>query len=116
MLRKLIPSLNSVRFYSKAQQLVAVGEVEKQEFFLDSENCIAVDENDVNTGKISKRNCHKLDENSNIKLHRAFSVFLFNKQGEMLLQKRSNHKVSEITMKVVNKDESMTSDEQCGTI
>lgn len=103
MLRKLIPTLNSVRFYSKAQQMVALGEVEKQEFFLDTENCIAVDENDSSTGKISKRNCHKLDEDANIKLHRAFSVFLFNKKGEMLLQKRSNHKVSEISMKVVNK-------------
>lgn len=56
------------------------------------ENCILVDANDKPIGSASKRDCHKVD-GDDIRLHRAFSVFLFNKDGDMLLQKRSNHKV-----------------------
>jgi isopentenyl-diphosphate delta-isomerase len=69
-------------------------ESDKQELFLDKENCILVDGDDKKIGVSSKRDCHKVDVNDQIKLHRAFSVFLFNKKGEMLLQKRSNHKVN----------------------
>lgn len=102
MLKNIIPLINSTksRLHSGIHQLVKVSESEKQEFFLDKENCIEVDKNDVQIGKISKRNCHKVDENGDIKLHRAFSVFLFNKMGEMLIQKRSGHKVR----RNVNKD------------
>lgn len=76
-----------------SHNLAEAVESEKQELFLDRENCILVDENDKNIGFASKRDCHKVEHNG-IRLHRAFSVFLFNKNGEMLLQKRSNHKVS----------------------
>lgn len=58
------------------------------------ENCILVDENDKSLGLSSKRDCHRVGTNGHIKLHRAFSVFLFNKAGDMLIQKRSSHKVS----------------------
>jgi isopentenyldiphosphate isomerase len=78
--------------FRSAHKLAESLESEKQELFLDKENCILVDENDKNVGFASKRDCHKVHGND-IKLHRAFSVFLFNKQGDMLLQKRSNHKV-----------------------
>lgn len=57
------------------------------------ENCILVDTNDRAIGSASKRDCHKV-EGDEIRLHRAFSVFLFNKDGDMLLQKRSSHKVN----------------------
>lgn len=57
------------------------------------ENCILVDANDKPIGSASKRDCHKV-EGDEIRLHRAFSVFLFNEDGDMLLQKRSNHKVT----------------------
>ena len=75
-----------------AHKLAKEIESEKQELFLDKENCILVDKNDRNIGFATKRDCHKVNDNE-IKLHRAFSVFLFNKNGEMLLQKRSSHKV-----------------------
>lgn len=68
-------------------------ELEKQETSFDKENCILVDENDRNIGSASKRDCHRVDGND-IKLHRAFSVFLFNKDGDMLIQKRSSLKVN----------------------
>jgi len=79
--------------YSFAHKLEETVESEKQELFLDSENCILVDKNDKNIGSASKRDCHKV-EDDNIRLHRAFSVFLFNKSGDMLLQKRSSHKIT----------------------
>lgn len=58
-----------------------------------AENCILVDEHDRAIGQSTKRDCHRVDENGHIKLHRAFSVFLFNSNGDMLIQKRSSHKV-----------------------
>lgn len=78
--------------YSFAHKLAESLETEKQELFLDKENCILVDACDQNVGNASKRDCHKV-EGDKIRLHRAFSVFLFNKEGDMLLQKRSSHKV-----------------------
>lgn len=58
-----------------------------------AENCILVDEFDQAIGQSTKRDCHRLDESGRIKLHRAFSVFLFNSMGDMLIQRRSAHKV-----------------------
>jgi len=58
------------------------------------EECILVDQDDKPIGHTSKRICH---QNSNIlagMLHRAFSVFLFNSRGELLLQQRSSAKVT----------------------
>ena len=51
------------------------------------EEIILVDEKDkeVGTGK-------KLKVHQNGKLHRAFSIFIFNSKGELLRQKRSKHK------------------------
>lgn len=51
------------------------------------ENIILVDENDQEIGSIEKLQAHKLGV-----LHRAFSVFIFNKKGELLLQQRANGK------------------------
>ena len=54
------------------------------------ENCILVDENDQIIGKDSKVNCHI----GNGKLHRAFSVLLFNNSNELLIQKRAREKIT----------------------
>ena len=64
-----------------------------QEKYLE-ERCILVNEDDVVVGNETKRTCHL---NVNIEagmLHRAFSVFLFNSKGELLLQKRSDVKIT----------------------
>ncbi|XP_043656306.1 isopentenyl-diphosphate Delta-isomerase 1 [Drosophila teissieri] len=59
------------------------------------EQCILVDANDQAIGASSKADCHRVHpETKDVKLHRAFSVFLFNSQGEMLVQKRSSHKIT----------------------
>jgi isopentenyl-diphosphate delta-isomerase len=51
----------------------------------ESELLILVDQDDQETGRLNKAECH---DGEGI-LHRAFSVFLFNDQGELLLQQRS---------------------------
>ncbi|XP_023660639.1 isopentenyl-diphosphate Delta-isomerase 1-like [Paramormyrops kingsleyae] len=59
-----------------------------------SEMCILIDENDHKIGADTKKNCHL---NSNIEkglLHRAFSVFLFNSEDKLLLQQRSDAKIT----------------------
>lgn len=48
------------------------------------ENVILVDEHDVATGIMEKMEAHQ-----KARLHRAFSVFIFNRQKEMLLQQRA---------------------------
>ena len=55
------------------------------------EACILVDKNDNILGKDTKVNCH-LGEG---KLHRAFSVLLFNSSGKLLIQKRSSEKITD---------------------
>lgn len=54
----------------------------------DSERLILVDENDNEIGTISKADAHDADGT----LHRAFSLFIFNDKGELLLQRRSAEK------------------------
>lgn len=58
------------------------------------ESCILVDEKDKVIGKASKYDCHKVKKDGSIPLHRAFSVFIFNSKNEILLQKRSDMKVT----------------------
>jgi isopentenyl-diphosphate delta-isomerase len=53
------------------------------------EMLILVDENDNEIGYEEKVACH-LGEG---KLHRAFSIFIFNDKNEMLIQKRSDEKM-----------------------
>lgn len=52
------------------------------------EKVVLVDEADNDIGSEEKIKAH---ENGGV-LHRAFSIFIFNDRGEMLLQKRADHK------------------------
>ena len=54
------------------------------------ENCIIVDNNDQIIGKDSKVNCHLYEG----KLHRAFSVLIFNTNNKLLIQKRADQKIT----------------------
>lgn len=54
----------------------------------DAESLILVDAEDRETGYLSKAECH---DGAGL-LHRAFSIFLFNAAGELLLQQRSPSK------------------------
>ena len=53
-------------------------------FDKEEEHIILVDENDTEIGTIGKIEAHRLG-----RLHRAFSVFIFNAAGELLLQRRA---------------------------
>lgn len=48
---------------------------------------VLVNEQDENIGE-----CEKLETHRKGYLHRAFSIFIFNSDGDCLLQKRANHK------------------------
>lgn len=52
-----------------------------------NEKIVLVDENDNEIGSEEKLAAHKLG-----KLHRAFSVFIFNSRGQLILQKRARDK------------------------
>lgn len=54
----------------------------------EAEELILVDEDDREQGRLSKAECH---DGAGI-LHRAFSAFLFNAAGELLLQQRADSK------------------------
>jgi isopentenyl-diphosphate delta-isomerase len=54
---------------------------------MQNEEVILVDENDQPLGTMEKMEAHRKAH-----LHRAFSVFIFNRKGEMLLQQRASHK------------------------
>lgn len=58
------------------------------------EECILIDDNDKRIGSASKKDCHLLENIDKGMLHRAFSVFLFNMKGELLLQQRSDAKIT----------------------
>ncbi|MGY8794658.1 MAG: isopentenyl-diphosphate Delta-isomerase [Woeseiales bacterium] len=54
----------------------------------EDESLILVDAHDNEVGLMSKADCH----DGHGVLHRAFSVFLFNKKGDLLLQQRASGK------------------------
>jgi len=54
---------------------------------LERNKVILVDKNDNPLGEMEKQEAHIQG-----KLHRAFSVFIFNDKGELLLQQRASHK------------------------
>jgi len=54
----------------------------------EDEKLILVDEDDNEIGNLPKDQCHE----GKGQLHRAFSLFIFNESGEVLLQQRSDQK------------------------
>lgn len=96
MLKAITGVRNAVRTLTSSAGRNATPKVAPlQEAALD-EQCILVDKCDKPVGHASKRNCHRINEDKDILLHRAFSVFLFDQKGDLLLQKRSASKVNKI--------------------
>ncbi|XP_058801951.1 isopentenyl-diphosphate Delta-isomerase 1 [Phymastichus coffea] len=58
------------------------------------EKCILVDEFDRPVGEATKKYCHEIAKDGSIPLHRAFSVFIFNKKGDLLVQRRAASKLT----------------------
>lgn len=78
---------------SKASRMCSTGAKELQLQAL-NEKCFLVTPEDKIIGTASKKECHLVQKDGNIPLHRAFSVFLFNTQGQLLLQKRTPEKIT----------------------
>ncbi|KAJ1099819.1 hypothetical protein NDU88_004914 [Pleurodeles waltl] len=68
--------------------------LDEQQVQLLREMCILIDENDKKIGADTKKNCHLNANINNGLLHRAFSVFLFNNENKLLLQQRSDAKIT----------------------
>jgi isopentenyl-diphosphate delta-isomerase type 1 len=67
----------------------------KQLDFMAKDECIVVDEADRITGHSSKHACHRFEGvTPKGLLHRAFSVFLFDDAGRLLLQQRASDKIT----------------------
>ncbi|EQK98622.1 hypothetical protein G6O67_000698 [Ophiocordyceps sinensis] len=67
---------------------------DEEQIRLMDEMCIVLDENDMPIGKASKKICHLMTNIDKGLLHRAFSVFLFNENNELLLQQRASSKIT----------------------
>ncbi|GAB6021515.1 isopentenyl-diphosphate delta-isomerase idi1 [Chamberlinius hualienensis] len=88
-----LSKLNSNYVNSSQLANLMAGHDPQQVTLLD-EQCIAVDEMDKVLGQTSKKDCHLFINQKKGILHRAFSVFLFNSQGDLLLQRRSKVKIT----------------------
>ncbi|XP_021241429.1 isopentenyl-diphosphate Delta-isomerase 1 isoform X2 [Numida meleagris] len=73
---------------------VSTDHLDEQQVQLLAEMCILIDENDRRIGADTKKNCHLNENIDRGLLHRAFSVFLFNTENKLLLQQRSNAKIT----------------------
>jgi isopentenyl-diphosphate delta-isomerase type 1 len=63
--------------------------------FMQKDTCITLDEDDNVIGEASKVAAHQFNKDTpRGVLHRAFSVFMFNNKGELLLQQRAADKIT----------------------
>ncbi|CAM9630410.1 unnamed protein product [Pylaiella littoralis] len=67
-----------------------LGVLDEEQAAMMAEECILVDANDKPTGSASKVETHLTSKG--LLLHRAFSVFLFDKEGRVLMQRRADSK------------------------
>lgn len=98
---KLFPQklgLLAARNLSTAARLSSADEFLKKydqtQVTLLDEECILVDEKDHEIGSETKKNCHLLTNIDKGMLHRAFSVFLFDENKNLLLQQRALSKIT----------------------
>jgi len=77
------------------QQTDDLGDLDETQVALLGEQCIVVNEKDEAIGGASKKECHLWENISTTQLlHRAFSVLLFNSKNELLIQQRSEAKIT----------------------
>ncbi|XP_068942639.1 isopentenyl-diphosphate Delta-isomerase 1 [Petaurus breviceps papuanus] len=89
----------STGFLGRIKQISTMPEIntdnlDEQQVQLLAEMCILIDENDNKIGAETKKNCHLNENIDKGLLHRAFSVFLFNTENKLLLQQRSDAKIT----------------------
>ncbi|XP_074049321.1 isopentenyl-diphosphate Delta-isomerase 1 [Macrotis lagotis] len=88
----------SAGFLGRISQIATMPEntdhLDEQQVQLLAEMCILIDEDDNKIGADTKKNCHLNENIDKGLLHRAFSVFLFNTENKLLLQQRSDAKIT----------------------
>jgi len=67
---------------------------QEQVNFMVQDMCIVTDDNDNVTGSGSKKECHLNVNIDKGMVHRAFSVFLFDQNNRLLIQQRSEKKIT----------------------
>jgi isopentenyl-diphosphate Delta-isomerase len=67
---------------------------DEEQIRLMDEVCIVLDRDDQPIGAASKKICHLMANIDKGLLHRAFSVFLFDRAGRLLLQQRAAEKIT----------------------
>lgn len=67
---------------------------DEEQIKLMAENCIVLDYNDTPIGSGTKKLCHLMENINRGLLHRAFSVFLFDSDDNLLLQQRATEKIT----------------------
>ncbi|XP_058040278.1 isopentenyl-diphosphate Delta-isomerase 1 isoform X1 [Ahaetulla prasina] len=93
------PKVNGARIFFREinntiMPEINTDELDEQQVQLLEEMCILIDENDNKIGSDTKKNCHLNENIDKGLLHRAFSVFLFNTEKKLLLQQRSDAKIT----------------------
>ncbi|KAF3924002.1 hypothetical protein ABW21_db0203804 [Orbilia brochopaga] len=92
-MRQLFPEINTSLGESASQNSELAGYDAEQVRLMD-EVCIVLDEDDNPIGSASKKICHLMANIDRGLLHRAFSVFLFDHDGRLLLQQRADEKIT----------------------
>jgi len=92
--RRNLSSSNFTSYRSEMKDDEDLAGLDETQVKLMEEECILVDKNDQVIGSASKKVCHLLNNIDKGMLHRAFSVFLFNENGELLLQQRADTKIT----------------------
>ena len=84
-MQRYVPGIGA---YMKSRELL--GDYDSSQSEMMEESCIRVNSNDEVVGPVSKFQAHR-DEGI---LHRAFSVLIFDNDNRLLIQKRSNDKIT----------------------
>jgi isopentenyl-diphosphate delta-isomerase len=71
---------------------MAAASPDPQQLSMDLSRVILVDRDDHELGRMDKRTAHRKSPDPH--LHRAFSLFLFDQEGRLLLQQRSQTKIT----------------------
>lgn len=75
-------------------QVLDLSHLDATQVKLLEEECILIDNDDQKVGSASKKICHLLKNIDKGMLHRAFSVFLFDREDRLLLQQRASTKIT----------------------
>ncbi|CAN3353351.1 isopentenyl-diphosphate delta-isomerase [Diutina catenulata] len=79
---------------SSKEDLALFAGHDAEQIKLMEELCIVLDYDDKPVGSGTKKVCHIMDNIRQGLLHRAFSVFMFNADGKLLLQQRADEKIT----------------------